>query len=121
MILGGAIIEKNLVLTAAHCVDGLRTHDILIKGGEWKLGSTEEPKPFQLIRVRQITKHPSYQSNNLESDVALLRLENGLNFDKHIGRICIDESDLEPVGSTEEECFTTGWGKEIIRCKFSHF
>lgn len=114
---GGAIIERDLVVTAAHCVDGLRTHDIIIKGGEWKLGSTEEPKPFQTVRVKQITMHPAYQPTNLESDVALLHLENDLKFDRHIGPICVDESELEPTQASNEECVTSGWGKEIIKCK----
>jgi len=114
ILCGGAIIEPNLVATAAHCVDGLRTHDVLIKGGEWKLGSTEEPKPFQTVRVKAITMHPAYQPTNLESDVALLHLENPLKYDKHIGQICVDESELEPTGS-DEECVTSGWGKEQIK------
>lgn len=109
-----------MVATAAHCVDGLRTHDVLIKGGEWKLGSNEEPKPFQTVRVRQITMHPAYQPTNLESDVALLHLENNLKFDKHIGAICVDESELEPTQGSDEECVTSGWGKEIIKCKSSY-
>lgn len=81
------------------------------------MGSNEEPKPFQTIRVRKITLHPAYQPTNLESDVALLHLENDFKFDKHIGQICIDENELEPLGAAEEECVTSGWGKEIIKCK----
>lgn len=115
-ISGGAIIEPNLVATAAHCVDGLRTHDVLIKGGEWKLGSTEEPKPFQTVRVKAITMHPAYQPTNLESDVALLHLENPLKYDKHIGQICVDESELDLSQGSDEECVTSGWGKEQIKC-----
>lgn len=95
----------------------LRTHDILIKAGEWKLGSTEEPKPFQTKRVTKVTMHPAYQPTNLESDIALLHLESSLNFDKHIGTICFDENELEPASSSNEECVTTGWGKEIIKRK----
>ena len=114
---GGAIIEPTLVATAAHCVDGLRTHDVLIKGGEWKLGSTEEPKPFQTVRVKAITMHPAYEPTNLESDVALLHLEIPLKYDQHIGQICLDESELELTQGSDEECVTSGWGKEQIKCK----
>lgn len=88
-----------------------------MKGGEWKLGSNEEPKPFQTVRVKQITMHPAYQPTSLDSDVALLHLENDLKFDKHIGQICVDESELEPTKSSDEECVTSGWGKEQIKCK----
>lgn len=61
--------------------------------------------------------HPAYQPTNLESDVALLHLENDLKFDKHIGPICLDETELEPSQGTNEECVTSGWGKENIKCK----
>lgn len=94
----------------------MRPNDVLIKAGEWKLGSTEEPKPFQTVRVKTITAHPAYQPTTLESDVALLHLESNLNFDKHIGPICIEqgEQDLSP---SIDQCVTTGWGKEIIKRK----
>lgn len=102
-----------------YCISktSLRTHDVLIKAGEWKLGSTEEPKPFVTKRVVKITMHPAYNPTDLESDVALLHLENPLAFDKHIGPICVDDLDL--AGS--EECVTTGWGKEIIKRKKFEF
>lgn len=90
----------------------------MVKAGEWKLGSTEEPKPFQTVRVKQITMHPAYQPTSLESDVALLHLENDLKYDKHIGPICVDESELEPAQGSDEECVTSGWGKEQIKCKW---
>lgn len=61
--------------------------------------------------------HPAYQPTNLQSDVALLHLENKLNFDKHIGPICIDQNELEPSGSNEE-CVTSGWGKEVLKSKY---
>lgn len=93
----------------------LRPHDVLIKAGEWKLGSDEEPKPFQTKRVKTIQMHPAYQPTNLESDVALLHLDSSLSYDQHIGQICVDENELEPAGS--EECVTSGWGKEIIKRK----
>lgn len=89
----------------------------MIKAGEWKLGSTEEPKPFQTVRVKSITAHPAYQPTTLESDVALLHLESNLNFDKHIGPICIEENEQE-LSSSNQDCVTSGWGKEVLKCKF---
>lgn len=82
------------------------------------MGSNEEPLPFQLIRVKSITIHPAYQPTTLQSDIALLHLENKLNFDKHIGPICYDENDVEPNGA--EQCVTSGWGKEVLKREYSH-
>lgn len=91
----------------------VQAFDILIKGGEWKLGSDEEPKPFQSIRVKSISVHPEYQSNKYGRDIALLHLERPLKFDKHIGAICIDDSEPTP----NDNCVCTGWGKEALKCK----
>lgn len=85
----------------------------MIKAGEWQLG-VDDVKPFQTRRVVKVTMHPAYQPTNLESDIALLHLESNLNFDKHIGPICVDSNDVD-LSLPNEECVTSGWGKEAIR------
>lgn len=96
-------------------LNSVRPYDILIKGGEWKLGSDEEPKTFQTVRVKSISFHPEYQSYG--RDVALLHLEIGLKFDSHIAPICIDENDFEPTPGVDQ-CVCTGWGKEALKCEW---
>jgi len=91
-----------------------RHNDVLIKAGEWRLGSDEEPKPFQIVRVQKIIFHPQYQPNTLQNDIALLYLENDIKWDDtHIQPICLDESDADVL--TSDECVTTGWGKEVLK------
>lgn len=78
------------------------------------MGSDEEPKPFQIVRVQRILFHPQYQPKTLQNDIALLYLENDIKYDDtHIQPICLDESDAEPLPS--DECVTTGWGKEVLK------
>lgn len=91
----------------------------MIKGGEWRLGADEEPKTFQIIRVKNIIFHPAYQPTTLSSDVALLYLEDNLRYDDHIGPICLDELDLD--ASQSSDCVTTGWGKEVLRSESNDF
>lgn len=88
---------------------------MLIKAGEWRLGSDEEPKPFQIVRVQKIIFHPQHQPNTLNNDIALLYLENDIKYDQHIGPICLDDADL--VLSPNDNCVTTGWGKEVLKGK----
>lgn len=97
----------------------IRTYDIMIKAGEWQLG-VDDVKPFQTRRVVKVTMHPAYQPTNLESDIALLHLESNLNFDKHIGPICVDSNDVD-LSLPNEECVTSGWGKEAIRSNWTFY
>ncbi|XP_059611208.1 inactive serine protease scarface [Phlebotomus argentipes] len=113
LLCGGAIIERDVVVTAAHCVSGLPARSVMIKAGEWRLGVDEEPKTFQIVRVKAITLHPAYNPTNLNSDVALLHLEEKLRYDTHIGPICVDDEYVTSASTTD--CVTTGWGKEVLR------
>ena len=93
-----------------------RHNDVLIKAGEWRLGSDEEPKPFQIVRVQRIIFHPQHQAKTLQNDIALLYLENDIKYDDaHIQPICLDENDADSAVS--ENCVTTGWGKEVLKGK----
>lgn len=86
---------------------------MLIKAGEWRLGSDEEPKPFQIVRVQRVVFHPQFKPQTLENDIALLYLENDIKYDSHIGPICLDEA--ESILSSSDDCVTTGWGKEVLK------
>lgn len=86
---------------------------MLIKAGEWRLGSDEEPKPFQIVRVQRIVNHPQYNPATLDHNIAILYLENDIKYDTHIGPICLDES--APAAS--DNCVTTGWSKEVLKGK----
>ncbi|XP_065166827.1 uncharacterized protein scaf isoform X2 [Atheta coriaria] len=111
LLCGGAIIRKNAVITSAHCVEGLEASDVLIKGGEWKLGIDEEPLPFQIVKVRRIVVHPLYNRESLQHDVAILQLEEKLRFTKNIGSICLPAPGQQPTG----RCIVTGWGKKVLQ------
>ncbi|SPP75957.1 blast:Serine proteinase stubble [Drosophila guanche] len=110
LLCGGAIIGDEFVLTTASCVNGLPVNDIRIKAGEWELGSTNEPLPFQLTGAKSIDVHPSYASSSNANDLAIIRLDKRLEFATHIQPICI--SDEDPQAS--EQCVTSGWGKQAL-------
>lgn len=114
LLCGGAIISRNAVLTSAHCVEGLETSDILIKGGEWKLGIDEEPLPFQIVKVKVVARHPGYKHGSNQNDLAVLILEEKLRLAKNIGTICLPKADEIPT----QNCIATGWGKKILQGKF---
>ncbi|XP_016977608.1 inactive serine protease scarface [Drosophila rhopaloa] len=110
LICGGAIIGDEFVLTTAKCVNGLPVDDIRIKAGEWELGSTNEPLPFQLTGAKSIDVHPAYDSSTNANDIAIIRLEKRLEFATHIQPICISDEDPKAT----EQCITSGWGKQAL-------
>lgn len=115
LLCGGAIIRRDAVLTAAHCVEGLETNDVLVKGGEWKLGIDEEPLPFQIVKVVAILRHPDYKPGSFQNDLAVLVLQEKLRPAKNIGTICLPQPNQIPT----QDCVATGWGKRILQCKNS--
>ncbi|XP_017057300.1 inactive serine protease scarface isoform X2 [Drosophila ficusphila] len=110
LICGGAIIGDEFVLTTASCVNGLPVSDIRVKAGEWELGSTNEPLPFQLTGAKTIDVHPSYDPSTNAHDLAIIRLEKRLEFATHIQPICISDEDPKAT----EQCVTSGWGKQAL-------
>ncbi|KAF5283999.1 hypothetical protein FQR65_LT13633 [Abscondita terminalis] len=111
LLCGGVIIKSNVVLTSAHCVEGTPTHDILIKGGEWKLGIDEEPLPFQIVKVSAVIRHPQYVRGELKNDLALLILDENLRLAKNIAPICMPPPNQPPLA----QCIATGWGKRVLQ------
>ncbi|XP_044740734.1 flocculation protein FLO11-like [Chrysoperla carnea] len=115
LICGGIIVGPDAVITAAHCVQGIQANDILVKGGEWRLGIDEEPKPFQIVKVGSVIIHPQYSPDNLFNDVAILKLSEKFRFDKHIDAICLPGADeVIENNYSAGNCIATGWGKQAL-------
>lgn len=117
LLCGGVITRPDVVVTSAACVDGLEAKNVLIKGGEWKLGIDEEPLPFQIVQVKHILRHPEYQRGSLHNDVAILVLTENLRWAKNIYPICLPEAQetLDAYYNGAGECIVTGWGKQVLQ------
>lgn len=66
---GGSLIAKNWVLTAAHCVDGITPSSILIG-----LQNQSDTSKAERFTPAKIIKHPSWDSNVMNYDYALIKL-----------------------------------------------
>lgn len=97
--------------TILFSVFSLDTRDILIKGGEWKLGIDEEPLPFQIVKVAVVVRHPDYRPGLLQNDLAVLVLQEKLRFTKNVGSLCLPQANQIPT----QNCIATGWGKRILQ------
>lgn len=95
----------------------LEAKNVLIKGGEWKLGIDDEPLPFQIVQVKTILRHPLYKSGSYLYDAAILVLTENLRLAKNIYPICLPESEetYDALYAGEGTCIVTGWGKQVLQ------
>ncbi|KAI1290127.1 Plasma kallikrein [Halotydeus destructor] len=105
---GGAIIDKQWIATAGHCVDDLLLSQIRIRVGEYDFASVMEPYPFLERGAKRKVVHPQYNFFTYENDLALVQLDEPLDFQPHISPICLPPDNIELVG---RNATVTGWGR----------
>ena len=99
---GGSLVREDWVVTAAHCVLGDSPSNLQVKIGLHNVNGTTGSVTRN---VSEIIIHPSYNSNSLNNDYALLRLSSPITNFEPIKLVTSDSHDNEPVMST-----TMGWG-----------
>uniref|UniRef100_A0A182MVP9 Peptidase S1 domain-containing protein n=1 Tax=Anopheles culicifacies TaxID=139723 RepID=A0A182MVP9_9DIPT len=107
---GGALLNRSVVVTAAHCVSNNRLHPnrFIVHAGDWDRRHTQERLPHQERTVNRIVVHPSYYSGALFNDIALLFFNEPFNDTlTNVERICLGR---EEDTFTLDNCFVTGWG-----------
>lgn len=108
---GGCIINTTWVLTAAHCVAGLKkTDQITIVAGDHDLYIAENTE--QIKRATGATYHGNYHSNRTATlnDVAVLKTDTPFEYNQFVQPIKLPTTEIAtgPV-------IVAGWGSEIFQ------
>ncbi|XP_058460638.1 phenoloxidase-activating factor 2-like [Malaya genurostris] len=102
---GGSLIDDFVVLTAASCVRKKKNSSLLVFAGVWDV--TDELENRQIRKVSEIIIHPSFLPTSRIYDVALLVLEDKVDFTSTANRICLPDAN---VVFNDRYCLATGWG-----------
>uniref|UniRef100_A0A182K2Y7 Peptidase S1 domain-containing protein n=1 Tax=Anopheles christyi TaxID=43041 RepID=A0A182K2Y7_9DIPT len=109
---GGAILNRSVVITAAHCVSNNRLHPnrFVVYAGDWDRRHTQERLPHQERTVSRVLVHPNYYSGALFNDLALLFFNEPFNDTlTNVEPVCL-AGETGMAYPPPDNCFVTGWG-----------
>ncbi|KAK7865541.1 hypothetical protein R5R35_010085 [Gryllus longicercus] len=105
---GGSLLNGDYVLTAAHCVRRLKRSKMRVYLGDhdqFQEGDT----PAIMRHVAAIVRHRSFDINNYNHDIALLRLRKPVTFTKRVRPVCLPlQGNEDPAGRMGT---VVGWGR----------
>jgi len=105
-ICGGTIIDENTIITAAHCL-GRDASDYSIVAGEHSVRTAADCAE-QRIDVARTILHPAYDDRTSANDIAILKLQKNLEFNRYVQPACLPAEDYAyPPG---EDVIISGWG-----------
>lgn len=96
-------MDSKHILTAAQCVDDQEANRLRVR-----VGSTMHASGGKLLKVAKIILHTDYNAKTLENDIAVLRLQENLEFGPNIAAVELP-SELE-TPAAGAKCSVTGWG-----------
>ncbi|TDG50074.1 hypothetical protein AWZ03_003584 [Drosophila navojoa] len=118
---GGSLISDRFVLTAAHCVRESAL-PIAVRMGEHNLDTEEDCQflggrrkeclpPYEEYGIEDIRVHPNYVDNNINNDIALIKLDRPVQFKSHIKPICLPIDSQSQDIAYDQSFFISGWGR----------
>ncbi|KAG7203100.1 hypothetical protein KM043_010222 [Ampulex compressa] len=106
---GGSLIDNIHILTAAHCVANMNSWDVArltVRLGDYNIKTNHEIRHIER-RVKRVVRHRGFNSRTLYNDVAILTLNEPVEFTEQIRPICLPGGSQLYSGKTAT---VIGWG-----------
>ncbi|KAJ8912568.1 hypothetical protein NQ315_006640, partial [Exocentrus adspersus] len=116
---GGSLINKNYILTAAHCVHGWEIELKTIRLGETNLTKANNDEecienictpPVQDIGIDKLHIHPNFNRTSVKNDICLIRLAQEAVYNDFVKPICLPHGEIITKNYIAERVEIAGWG-----------
>jgi hypothetical protein len=115
VVCGGTLVNRNTVISAAHCFNGGSdpTH---IRAGDTDIRSSADGNGID-VRISAVNKHPSWNPTTLANDIVVLKLSQNLQYSTSVRWACLPFSyqnkDLASIMRNPDPT-VVGWGSTAV-------